>query len=135
MLDAITVCWQSYSCKPFSYKHVKRSTLTIFHPNIYNQFYRNLRTVLHVAPAPVRYVTRRTTQFEHNTSAYPSIADIKADIADGSFVPISDIASTKRASRLITGDGYSTGDIHHDCESGHASNGANSDSCLFRPIP
>ena len=33
----------------------------------------------------------RTTQFEHNKSAYPPITDIRADIVDGSEVPIPDM--------------------------------------------
>jgi hypothetical protein len=36
----------------------------------------------------------RTTQLEHNTSAYPLIADVGADIADGSEVPEADLTSS-----------------------------------------
>jgi hypothetical protein len=34
------------------------------------------------------WVNRRRTQFEHNRSAYPPLADIRADIVDGSEVPL-----------------------------------------------
>jgi hypothetical protein len=33
------------------------------------------------------------TQVELNVSAYPPIADMRADIADGSFVPIGNVGS------------------------------------------
>src|SRR5215470_14715695 len=39
----------------------------------------------------LRWVKRRTTQTEHNTSAYPPIADIRANIVDGRKVPTGDV--------------------------------------------
>ena len=41
------------------------------------------------------------TQFEHNESAYPPIADIRADIADGSDVPISGIHAPRQSAKLL----------------------------------
>jgi hypothetical protein len=39
----------------------------------------------------LRWVNRRTTHFEHNESAYPSIADIRGDGVDGSEVREADV--------------------------------------------
>jgi hypothetical protein len=47
-------------------------------------------------------VNSRRTQFEHNKSAFPPLADIRADIVDGSFVPISDIAPELSRSKRDT---------------------------------
>src|SRR5262249_54324458 len=53
-----------------------------------NQVDENL---LHRTAGPYRWVKRRRTQFEHNESAYPLIADMGADIVEFRSVPITDI--------------------------------------------
>jgi hypothetical protein len=45
-----------------------------------------------------RWVRKRTTQFEHNTSAHPATPDIRADIVDGSEAPTTDISLARRSS-------------------------------------
>jgi hypothetical protein len=42
-------------------------------------------------------VNRRRTQPEHNRSAYPPIADIGADIVDGSEVPRGDLSKCSKS--------------------------------------
>jgi hypothetical protein len=47
-------------------------------------------------------VNSRTTQFEHDRSAYPPITDTRADIADGRKVPTVDIRiATKEGSSFL----------------------------------
>src|SRR5262249_47645584 len=47
------------------------------------------------------WVNRRTAQLEHNTSASLPLADIRADIADGSNVPTADACSAAKEPRSL----------------------------------
>jgi hypothetical protein len=59
-------------------------------PDFMHRIYQIVRAAAPTSPMS-QWVNIDKTQPEHNTSGCPPIADIGADLADGSFVPTGDV--------------------------------------------